>query len=131
MKRTIIYLCLALAASLCVKGSAGTISARTQRSVNSYEGLPLIFEPNRGQAGEQVKFLSRGTGYTAFFAETESVFSLASESGDALVRMRLLGANPSPQIEGLEELPGKTNYFIGNDPARWRTNVPQYARICY
>jgi hypothetical protein len=40
--------------------------------------------------------------------------------------MKLVGANPHAQVEGLEPLPGKVNYFIGNDPKRWRTNVPTY-----
>jgi hypothetical protein len=26
-------------------------------------------------------------------------------------------------------LPGKSNYFIGNDPAKWRTNIPSYAKV--
>src|SRR5208337_2745882 len=32
---------------------------------------------------------------------------------------------------GAEELPGKSNYFIGNDPQKWRTNVPNYAKVRY
>src|SRR5262249_33908469 len=44
---------------------------------------------------------------------------------------QLLGANSAPQVVGLEELPGKANYFIGNDPHKWRTNVPTYARVKY
>src|SRR6185503_19450563 len=42
-----------------------------------------------------------------------------------------VGANPAPQITGMDELPGKTNYFIGNDPAQWRTNIPNYAKVKY
>ena len=30
---------------------------------------------------------------------------------------------------GMDELPGKSNYFIGNDPAKWRTNVPNYRKV--
>ncbi len=45
--------------------------------------------------------------------------------------MKLVGANPSPQLTGRDELPGKSNYFIGNDPAKWRTNVPNYAKVKY
>ncbi len=48
-----------------------------------------------------------------------------------LLRMKLVGANPAPQVSGLEELPGKSNYFIGNDPKKWRTNVPNYAKVQY
>ena len=50
---------------------------------------------------------------------------------DALLQMRLVGANPNPKIVGTEELPGKSNYFIGNDPKKWRTNVPNYAKVKY
>ena len=28
-------------------------------------------------------------------------------------------------------LPGVTNYFIGSDPAKWRTNVAGYAKVKY
>jgi hypothetical protein len=49
----------------------------------------------------------------------------------ALLRLRLMGANPAAEAQGLEELPGKSNYFLGNDPKRWRTNVPNYAKVAY
>ena len=45
--------------------------------------------------------------------------------------MRLAGADPSSQAEGLEELPGKINYLIGSDAEKWRTNIPHYARVRY
>ncbi len=49
----------------------------------------------------------------------------------AALRMRLVGANPAAKVTGLDELSGKSNYFIGNDPKKWRTNVPNYARVRY
>jgi hypothetical protein len=45
--------------------------------------------------------------------------------------LRLVGANSSAAITGTEQLRGKANYFIGNDPKKWRTNVPTYARVKY
>src|SRR3989441_166203 len=45
--------------------------------------------------------------------------------------MKLLGANPTPGVTGVEELRGRSNYFIGNDPAKWRANVPTYAKVEY
>jgi hypothetical protein len=47
----------------------------------------------------------------------------------AVVRMKLVGANPDPTVVGLDDLPGKANYFLGNDPSQWRTNVPTYAKV--
>jgi hypothetical protein len=49
----------------------------------------------------------------------------------AVVRMKLVGANPQPKVAGLEELPGKVNYFLGNDPKRWRTDIPTYGKVKY
>jgi len=48
-----------------------------------------------------------------------------------VLRMRLVGANRAAEVKGLDKLPGKSNYFIGTDPKKWRTNVPTYARVKY
>ena len=136
------------------------------RIVANYGKLPLSFEANHGQADPQVKFLSRGQGYSLFLTSTEAVLQLrnadpglggtglglrnanrpAFETGvrnpksqirnpqlarPATLRMRLVGANPNAEARGVEELPGKSNYFIGNDPAKWRTNVPTYGKVEY
>jgi len=43
--------------------------------------------------------------------------------------MKLVGANPAAKVTGLDELPSKSNYFLGKDPKKWRTNVPNYAKV--
>jgi len=48
-----------------------------------------------------------------------------------VVRMRLVGGNAKGRVVGLDELPGRSNFFIGNDPKKWRTNVPSYAQVKY
>ena len=132
------------------------------RLVANYGKLPLAFEANQGQTNAQVKFLSRGSGYTLFLTPTDAVLSLvqptrqkrtglpavpgqvppAATKAEAptadttpiqtsALRMRLAGAHAHPQIQGLDELRGKSNYFLGNDPKKWRTNVPNYARVEY
>lgn len=45
--------------------------------------------------------------------------------------MKLVGAQTRPAISGLEELPGKLNYFIGNDPRKWRKGVSTYSKVKY
>jgi len=48
-----------------------------------------------------------------------------------VVRLKLLGAKADAKVEGLGELPGKSNYFLGNDPKQWRTGVPNYEKVRY
>jgi hypothetical protein len=48
-----------------------------------------------------------------------------------ILRMRLLGANTGPDVSGVDELPGKTNYLIGDDPNAWHRNIPNYSKVRY
>ena len=45
--------------------------------------------------------------------------------------MKLVNTNPKTQLIGLDELPGRSNYFIGNDPTKWHTNVRQFSKVRY
>jgi len=45
--------------------------------------------------------------------------------------MQLANANPAAQVSGADQLPGHANYFLGNDPAKWHTNVPTYSKVKY
>ena len=45
--------------------------------------------------------------------------------------MHFDGANPAAEIAGTKLLPGKTNYFIGNDPKKWHTDIPSYEAVRY
>ena len=45
------------------------------------------------------------------------------------LRMKFAGGNQQPVVEGLDELPGKANYFLGNDPKQWLTNVALYRKV--
>lgn len=92
-----------------------------------YGHLPLAFQPNRGQTDPEVRFLSRGHGYTLFLTESEAVLA----NPQAVLRMRLLGANKAPRIGGRQELPGKVHYFRGPDRRTWQTNIPTYAGVAY
>lgn len=116
--------------------------ASQAKILDTYGNLPLSFEANQGQTDNQVKFLSRGRGYGLFLTATEALLVLnkpaaptnedaenLNASEPALLRLQLVGANPQPQVTGLEALPGKVNYFIGNDPAKWRTDAVSYAKV--
>ena len=134
------------------RGQARSVQPSAQQV---YGRLPLQFEVNRGQSDERVKFLARGNGYVFFLTPSESVLALrhrltpdASEGvpllekgrggaddplqsrwSQTVLHFELVGGNPNPRIEAQERLPGISNYFIGNDPSRWRTGIPNYARV--
>jgi hypothetical protein len=141
-------------------GLALALSAIAIPAQENYGKLPLSFETNQGQTDSRVKFLSHGGGYTLFLTADEVVLNLQSvqrvqsagpRSGAGaeslspgldriashsplnaeVLRMKLLGANAKPEIAGLDEQVGKSNYFIGNDPAKWHSNVPNFARVNY
>ncbi len=75
----------------------------------------------------------RGLGYKLYLTPREAVLvnTLVSKGAADVVRMQLVGAEPSPRARGIDELPGKSHYLVGNDPANWRKNVPHYARVRY
>jgi uncharacterized repeat protein (TIGR01451 family) len=94
--------------------------------------LPMSFEPNQGQSDSRVKFLARGNGYGLYLTSTEAVLALPPKGESRpVVEMQFGGANQAADLAGTSPLPGHSNYFIGNDPSRWRRNVPQFSRVQY
>jgi hypothetical protein len=112
--------------------------ASRHQVTTAYSHLPLAFEANRGQSDARVKFLARGSGYGLFLTAKEAVLvlqpSAAKRQGSvqkaSVVRMQLAGA-AAAEVSATDELPGKSNYLIGNDPAKWHRDVPQFARVRY
>ena len=122
--------------------------ASTPNKVSTAQLLaaPMSFEANQGQTADSVRFLSRGPGYTFFLTPGEAVLSLRSsgtessrrgqrtaqpEMNQARLSMTFVGANPRPEVEGVDPLAGTANYFIGSDPSQWRTAVPTYGKVKY
>ncbi|MGH8009484.1 MAG: hypothetical protein ACREQ3_21035, partial [Candidatus Binatia bacterium] len=77
---------------------------------------PLSHSLPRGERGQNALFSSPLLNYRVVSSHITSV----------VVRMQVVGANPAPQVEGQDTLPGKVNYFLGNDPTQWRTDISTY-----
>jgi hypothetical protein len=89
--------------------------------------LPLAFEPTA--AGSSVDFVARGAGYGLALEPT--MVRLALRGVDTPLALRFLAANETAAGAGEAMLPGTVNYFLGNDPARWRTGVPTFSAVRY
>ena len=125
--------------------------------IKAYGNLPLSFEENRGQTAREVRYVSHGSGYELFLTPQEAVLALRGPvhidlsprnlfatlralrdarrarqaTTTAVLRMGLEGSNPESKVVGIDKMPGKVNYFIGNDPKKWQTDVPTYAQVKY
>ena len=104
-------------------------------------GLPLIFEPNEGQGNldpndVRARFITHGPGYSLAFGNDGALLTLVSGSPQTKSRfqtlqMKLAGSGSTVHLMGADPLPGKSNYFIGNNPAKWRPGVAQFGRVRY
>ncbi|MGB8097423.1 MAG: SBBP repeat-containing protein [Terracidiphilus sp.] len=131
---------LSTSASAKPPGNDAKAAAVRVSAAAHFARLPLSFEANRGQADRQVKFLSRGPGYTLFLTQREAVFAFASPARSgrkkpkphaSALRIRFEGGKANASISGTGELPGKTNYFPSGDRTTWQTNIPNYSRVDY
>jgi RHS repeat-associated protein len=132
-----------------VRADAGNIPGSINPVAN-YGQMPLRFEPNDGQTDPQVRYISRGNGYTMYFTPTEIALALdvstntsrntrqlsrlpvsSREKKFGLVRLQFEGASPNAVISPEQTLPEKINYFIGNDPAQWRRSISAFGRVRY
>ena len=139
-------------------GSSLPISQASQIERRQMFGsIPVYFEANRGQHDQRVRYTARGKGYTLFLTATDAVYVLGNpecgtrndDSSMPLVKgrkleseiqtpqcaqalalwMKLTGANPNSGFRGFDELPTKTNYFIGSDESKWYSDVSTYSSV--
>jgi len=99
------------------------------------KGSPISFEKNDGQVAPEVRYLAHLGKNAIFFTPSEAVLALSSggKQNDArdVLRTRWVGGSADPAMRAENELPGRVNYLIGNDPAKWHTNLPTFARVRY
>jgi uncharacterized repeat protein (TIGR01451 family) len=143
--------------SAITKSGTVTLSSVARREAPASElvrGRTLRFEVNHGQTDAAVRFLARGKGYNLFLTAGKAILALHKRSEEPLVgksraapskrdgrktgggreqsevlSMQLSGARRPTKVTGEDLLPGRVNYFHGNEPANWLTDIPTYARV--
>jgi hypothetical protein len=117
------------------------------------------FIENRGQMDEGVLYYAKGPQASVYFTRDAVVLDLHGESesrngihqrdvtfpGPAtrgeereppsrrgcVIRIGFEGANPIPSVEGGRPLTTRYNYFLGEDPMRWRRGVQAFEEVRY
>jgi len=121
----------------------------------AYGKLPLTFIENKGQMDSKVRFYVSGSAGTIFFTNQEIVMEFVKRENPKdkqdkpgikssldtstttvtehrlVLRRKFLNPNPSCQLIGIEQLPGKVNILRGNDPAKWKQDISTYKEIKY
>jgi hypothetical protein len=104
---------------------------------SSLNALPLTFEPNQGQVDANVRFLARGSSYAILLEGNKTVLVIprdkspheSAQEKPSVVTLELLNSDRQATSEGLNVLPGKSNYFVGNQRAKWIAGIPQYGQV--
>lgn len=90
-------------------------------------GPAINFEANAGQVDAQYPFVARTGSMSIFFRNGGEV---ALDLG-AVVTASVVGGDAAARAEAEGALPGRINYFLGNDPGKWVRDVPTFARVRY
>ncbi|MBF0606265.1 MAG: hypothetical protein SFH39_04310 [Candidatus Magnetobacterium sp. LHC-1] len=112
--------------------------------------LPLYFIENDGQVDKRMRFYEKGASHATWFTKNGVYVSLTkgeapkqrsarglpsekhSKGGrQETVKLSFKGANANVEVVPEDVQDGRVNYFIGNDSARWKTDVPTYKSVVY
>ncbi len=148
-----------LAAAILVTLGLSVIRANSTPTIQKMSPTPICFTENKGQWHEDVKFrcdaggaivwickdrvvyqflrrvgappLAVGTDSQSFFPNDPlDRFNQEPDSIEQLViTARFVDANPNAKVSGDAMMEYKCNYFIGNDPNKWHTDVPNYEAV--
>jgi len=134
-------------------------ASQKQMAITNLPSMPLVFTENQGQWGEKTLFKAEAGGATFYFCGNEVAYLFVRDSDELLedeltlgrditgiedkfskhrfkqeallIKAQFVDANPNPEVIGEGRLSHNCNYFYGNDPAKWRTDVPNYSSITY
>jgi Beta-propeller repeat/Bacterial Ig domain len=124
----LVFLCFPMGATAQLE------NARFDTASLTAHHLPLSFEENRGQVASEYDYVLRGPNYVLLLNRSSATLlshSSNSRPSISMIRIRFIGARRGVTPRPLKRLATHTNYLIGNDSRRWKTNVPNYARIVY
>ena len=117
--------------------------------------IPLYFIPNRGQADSRALFSARAEGFTLWATRDGLLFDQRSHGRYAggirsrpaeqwrglvgavppslawgtVTSLVFLGSRPDVEVSAEGETTHRANFFLGQDPARWRTDIPTSSAI--
>ncbi|HBZ00120.1 MAG TPA: hypothetical protein DEO84_02255, partial [candidate division Zixibacteria bacterium] len=128
--------------------------------LSNLSSMLLSFTENRGQWDEKALFKAEAGGATFWFCKDEVVYQFTRDTDELfedgmphgpkmpdgmpdkfdhprykkesmVLRAQFVGANLNPEISGADRLSHNNNYFLGNIPSKWATDVPNWSSVTY
>ena len=109
--------------------SAVTPGSSTNTSATR-ANLPADFIENRGQWNGSARFAAH-RGRVAVAVEPHVIRLQLGLPDPATVALTFEGASPQTNLVGEDRQPAVYNFFSGNDPSAWQTNVPGFRGVLF
>ena len=117
------------------RAAAASVSSTSEKkALDAYSRMPLAFVRNAGQADTRIRYSAQTSGASFAFTQNEALFAFTKgKHGNQghMLGLGFLGASKKAKLAGATQLPGKVNYLLGNDPAKWHTGLPTYGEVVY
>ncbi len=139
-------LLLALAAMFIIPVPSSAASELCS-TADFFDDTPLAFTKNAGQWDDRILFRAENDGATMWFLNDGAYYQFErmpstatlpdqspGESDDSeclMIKAAFIGVDETARVTGQDILGHYSNYFLGNDQSRWRTNVPSFETITY
>ena len=147
--KSLIFLMISLIA-ICVSADHDVTT------IGNVTSKPLLFTENQGQWNNEVLYRASAGGVTIWFTKNGAVYQfnrtipkdnssiddqfdpvkhIRDHEPDSIesisIKTSFVGANLDPVMRAVNEMEYKCNYFIGNDPNKWHTDVSSYQTVVY
>lgn len=131
-----IYFSLLLCLPICLFAQATTPSQARFVQNNGQWDLPISYMQrlHNGHIG----LGKTGFSYLFFDGKTSHSHGEKHEEHEAneptkghYLKVSFLGANPDVLVKGNDKLEEYSNFYLGNDPAKWQTKVPIFTQVNY
>lgn len=91
--------------------------------------LPITFEPNRGQAHRDFRYVTNNLGPRVGFSD--SAITIPQNASGRPTRIIFLGAKRGTQVRGEQRVATVSHYYTGKQRSRWQSDVQNYAQVRY
>jgi hypothetical protein len=109
---------------------AGARSAPgTAAPARGLASLPAAFVENRGQWPTEAGFVARKGPMTMRIEPQALGIQIEEPPKAVFVRLAFEGSGSGAQVVGSDRLAGAFHYFLGDDPGRWRRDVPGFSAV--